>query len=517
MRSAGGSGALDALSTAQLTSGYMVESIANGEGAAAIEEVVTELERSPPLVVGVADAHQQLANGPESIVERLSFPRTNSRIDCTATGSAAESTAQLPSTTLLAGGHGERAVSLSSTETGPLSRPQSIEQWVTAPALVGGGVGRTGSVAGGDTSAGGGPEAALPNSEERVTTGGPRAEATPSSGDRGGRSAEGRVGEGPGASSWQGWGDLARGSLADRRMRDSLKIRGGLGTPTGGGGLMAMLQLHSTSPTIRNSFLTGGGIGGGADAGAVAARTGAARQSHSPSGAPYAPADGGLGTKDASLLPPLPSKNTLATRIAPAQAAPASAQSGGEPAAAVEGGGRAESRNGSKGASVPQRKAAEEDLPPKDSTAESADLGWGPDGPPADMLLAGSMSGGSSGGSGNGSGSRTPKSQQNLRFGGVSGEGKGSGKARKRVKQKGKGGLFGIGGSRRGREETAETDGLYANYDSISLEDDASGGAMRKKRMGTFCLPQGGDGGKHFCCLDSCFLRIVLGGGGEIK
>ncbi|CAM9390831.1 unnamed protein product, partial [Ectocarpus sp. 12 AP-2014] len=59
MRSTGG--ALDALSTAQLTSGYMVESIAKGEGAAAIQAVVAEdfLPPSPP-VSGVPDSAEKL-------------------------------------------------------------------------------------------------------------------------------------------------------------------------------------------------------------------------------------------------------------------------------------------------------------------------------------------------------------------------------------------------------------------------------------------------------------------------
>lgn len=631
MRSTGG--ALDALSTAHLTSGYMVGRIEEGKGKAAIVEVATELERAPPpppggaaallstssetqeapaedlpplpqvtlhdaaVVAGstVAGAEAdavpaaatvltpaQQSGSPEQ-EENISAPRPPSPSSARAANINASTTGDVTTAEI-------RDSTSSTAATATLSRPQSVEVdggAAIAAALVrsqaggdaGAGAGRAadrpamaasaaaaGPVStGGDTSAGGGAEAAaptLPFSEEIATAGGARAKPSPGDGTVGGAGLFASGG-------WGVTGEHTRGSLAERRMRDSLKILRGLGTPTG---------------NVLTGILGMGAVGAAADRKSIGCGTGAVANTAAAAGA-VAGTSSRFGTSPASALPSallglsaLAGKRSDVTKSLPrlsegangdmpsaaaaAKAAaamddwrealgaaaaagdrgtpqyqPAPSQSGGRPAAGGLGGGNAELRNGSRimlaNDKMQRKKATVEDLPPRDSTAGSVDLGWGKDGPPSfddSGAFDRGISSGSSqetAGSTTSRGSRTPKSQQSLRFKDVGvngGKKSGRGKSKSRTKgastgRQGKekgGGLFGLGGrgARRsdglggngdGRRQGARSqrEGVYANYDGVGGgEGVGAAGEKRSRGLGMFCMP-GDDSGASTCVLCS--------------
>lgn len=629
MRSTGG--ALDALSTAHLTSGYMLDRIEKGEGVAAIEKVVTELERAPATAV-TAKFSSIHSNSEPVAGDRSSLPQkdplhnasvgadpeaaaaaepaaipTPSQQDLQRSQSLREQrcppvpsptiiSATTPSKAIGAGAGDTRGSSSSSAGTAAPSRPQSLERDGAATmvaaatrgaaavaavaALVGNdnldsevelgqsagsGLAATAAAAGGGhTSAGGGAEAAaphLPHSEEVATAGGARAEAPP------GALPDGLVryfgGEGG-----LGGGEITRGSLADRRMRDSIKILRGLGTPASGG-VLQMMGVAGGAGGV-GGHGAGGGINNGISG--VAAATGSARHIPSPgiavlsSAALLGPSAGaGLNTNHDSSAPlPRLSEGTNGEKapagvrgaagpslgrgrrgpLAHCQPAPASAESGGRPAAGGKGSRNAEFRNGSSSTGgsrmmasevMPRKKATVADLPPRDSTAGSVDLGWGADGPPEDLLdggrFGGGMSSGSSqettGSSAGSRGSRTPKSQQSLRFEGVGvtkskGKRSGGGRTGNGIKEDRGGGLFGIGGGGGGarrsgggegaggrRQGGPEGDGVHANYNSL---DGGVSGVRSMGRLVAFCMP--GDDSGMYVCMHACMcVCVVLGRG----
>lgn len=489
MRSAGG--ALDALSTAQLTSGYMVESIAKGEGEKAIQKLA-KMEKITPKPLRVTGA-----TAPHDSAERP--PQVEGRIAGAATSGGAADTSASPALN-----HGISVTS--SAGTAEMSRPHSFEQERGPPlaAVVRAPVGAVGGT-GGDGSVGGGSEATAPvprkSSKEVSPVGGGRADA--SSVSHGGwAEGENVGGEAMPVVTMELWGEGMRGSLADRRMRDSIRLRSSLGgalavtAANGAGGAGFSLSPRQKS-VISSSPLN------------VASR-------QTPSSSPQpAPSSGTSPPADAMLLPPLPHKagtagagatargarggalGVEAASLATAQAegrhlpAPASRPSGGEPAECNR--------------SSPPKKSFEPaaDLPPKDSTAGEADLGWGAEGLPADLAAMGdppsvevSIISATSSGNGTG-GSRTPKS---LRFGGVPDKKGGNGRRGGRRKSrptlcggvKGGGGSVGGGGGRRGLVDSTGSD-VYRNFDSGSSEDGSALGRNRK-RTGTFCFPGGASG-----------------------
>ena len=599
MRSTGG--ALDALSTAQLTSGYMVDSIAKGEGAAAIQLVAEDFL---PLPAGVPDSaeklippqrlrlqqqQQQQQQQEQAGVERHSVIANELGSGGGVEGAAIEvegAAAAAAAAAAAEGGEGERSSSpesvgrnsiSSSAETAALSRPQSLDRQtvatLTAAAAGACGVGASASAstdananaalgaeagagavrpqslgkqpglsAGDETGelvavrpllsldgptsevaldaaggvGGGGAEATAPTprkwSKEVSPAGGGRIDApvspgaarTNSVGGEGG--AAGAAPANGGGAAIDMWGEGVKGSLASRRMRDSIRLRAGLGAgplppgttpPAGGPNSNSFILHHQPSPSNVNGTSPSSHVGTGTAA-AVTTTATSPGLFLDPSAA-------------ANLPPPVPTAAAAAGAAGGALGAAAgSAKSGGEPAESEQHDDRSFEYLRRK--IVPTVPA---DLPPRDSTAGEADLGWGAEGLPADLASVEGSSGGSS---------STMRSPKLLRFrgagagaGGAGGGGGGFGgngeeEERKRRKEAAKRSgrrqqqgrdLFCLpvarepaaGGADGGSGEACDAPAggagvegdVYRNYDNVSLDD--APGIETRKRTGTFCMP----------------------------
>lgn len=461
---------MDALATAQLTSRYMVDSIKKGEGQAAIKTALTEIEMcSSDVLSGIPEPGERALGVSASGEATAAGPSVATSVyqDIGASVSSSAGTAELSRTQSL------------ENESGNFSRSHA-----------------TGVL--GAADAGGGIEAAAPpqpGSEGRPAAGGARVDAGPAGADPTPTTPTIIIPPG------DAWGEAMRGSLAERRMRDSIKLRGAMH-----GGVVPGPLGFATSPGVRSTPLTNAAV----DA-AAAGSAGVAAPRHA--GGNLA-GPGVRGAKEAgALLPPKPSKAGTPTARVGARGngqaplppqheqhlpAPASARSGGDPAAGGQAGGNAD-RNGKN----VKRKVIEPaaDLPPKDSTADPADLGWGPDGPPADLMgptddsTEGSSTGTARGGLRKNGVSRNSGSPQSLRFGGVSDDGLPSrGKAKRdRRKGIGTGGIVGAATRRTGGAGVhggydARGQGWYGRRDS----DDTCCGPENNGAL--FCVPGDGSG-----------------------
>lgn len=475
MRSAGGGGALDALSTAHLTTEYMVESISNGGGVAAIK-TLAEMEGIVP---------ETLLTEIPDVAERIVPSATESIIDSNSTlipipGGPSLHQLVVSSSPPSHANPGGESVS-SSAGTAVLSRPQSERESVCMKGPDGAAVASSGIAA--DATVGGGVEAPAPpksTSGERAAAGGARAEP----------------GILPGSTavfpSTEMWGDGFRGSLADRRMRDSIKLRetGGLHTVMSSG-----MIAYSTSPATRSGPL----------AVAAADATGESIQRHRASNNPSLAAQSALvRSKESSLVPPLSkalgpgiqgdARGNIQAPLPLQQQhlpAPVSATSGGEPASGGQGGKNAE-RNGKIGV----RKRVEElaaDLPPKDSRAGPVDLGWGPEGVPAELLAPIDDSSGASsvGGVLRGKGPRTSEGSKSpqLRFMNVNDKTR---QVRRKPKKNKRKGLSTSDFAAAGMATSAREQGIY-NSEASGERRCGPGNTT-----GMFCLP-GEDAGEHAC------------------
>eukprot|EP00904_Undaria_pinnatifida_P006941 jgi/Undpi1/3377/HiC_scaffold_15.g06750.m1 len=550
MRSAGGS--LDALSTAQLTSGYMVESIAKGEGAAAIKSALTEIAGGEGACAkkmlttgGGGDAKDRLKSGVSSDAKakeraiqgegrthQSDAPKlagTGAAIALEAAaggvgtgagaGAGARAGATPGSSRLLSAASLGRDSMSSSADTAAMSRPQSLERNSAAAMMKSTSVGSGEAVAvaaamaaaaaAGAAGAAGGGGGGRGSSSVSALAGVPTAGVTPGGGGVGDEEAvPTREGEGssvgggteataPSPRKWskEGGGEATptasmgfwtadlRGSLAGRRMRDSIRLRGVLGglfpgdpaaTASGTGGAVM-------SPPIPQ--LAAGGELGSSSVRQLSASAPPADSSLSLT----------LAVPSSPPQPPLPGIEARAREVALARgvrqrqqqqqqqqgqvaggalgAAAASRKSGGEPA----------ERNRSPPWKI---MAAAADLPPKDSTAGEADLGWGAEGLPPDLAasIAGSSS---SAGSRNGNGSGGPRTPKSLRFGGV-------------TARDGRNGGGGGGGRRSGRE-TFSGGRKGGEGDVYRTDDSVDSGAGRgpgngRRRTGTFCMPGNASG-----------------------
>lgn len=490
MRSAG---SLDALATAQLTSGDMVERIAKGEGKEAIQKTLTEIERKTP-----ADG-LELSLSPLQAVMRM--PLKN----CSA---SAEAGVQIP-------GRGSRALAppmdivgwnrpkslessarYSKAKVSSMIRPQSYEHGVGLMRLLeanaaaegkgrsvdsagvgAGGGAATVTIGGGATpgesaSVGGGVEATAPSprkwSKEASPVGGGRADASVSPG---GWAGEKGGGEPLPVFKMDLGGDVFRESLADRRMRDSIRLRGiGAGSVGAVGGLGFSPRIVASSSV---NF----------------AAPGPSPASPLPTVSPVEEVLTSLASSASSSLPLQLQKGTETAEATGAKAggalgaAAASGKSGGEPAERHR-------------ILMPRKKIVpEDDLPPRDSTAGEVDLGWGSEGPPADLVGPPPSSDGSN--SSCGSNNVSQRSSKALRFGGVSGnERKGVRRRDHRgngVRQTGHGVFDGrLNGG--GIVTDVPENGVCQGGDSMCMDDDDDdfcGGRQDRRRTsrGLLCVP----------------------------
>lgn len=491
MRSAG---SLDALATAQLTSGDMVERIAKGEGKEAIQQTLTEIERKTP-----TDA-LELSLTPLQAAMRMPVK------DCAA---PVEVGAQVP-------GRGSRAVALpidvvgwnrpkslessarySKAKAAAMIRPQSYEHGggllrlaeanaaaegkgrsVDSAGAGAGGGAATVTIGGGappgeSASVGGGVEATAPSprkwSKEASPVGGGRADASVSPG---GWAGEKGGGEPLPVVKMDLGGEIVRESLADRRMRDSIRLRGiGAGGVGGAGGLGFSPRIV---PPSSANFVAPGPL----------------PASPRPTVSPVEKVSTSLASSASSLLPIQPQKATVTAEVTGAKAggalgaAAASGKSGGDPAERHR-------------IPIPRKKIApEDDLPPRDSTAGEVDLGWGSEGPPADLVGPPPSSAGSN--SSCGSNNVSQRSSKALRFGGVSGnERKGVKRRDQRrndARQTGHDvfdGRFKGGGG--GIVADVPENGVCQGGDSMCMDDDDDfcGGRQDRRRTsrGMLCVP----------------------------
>lgn len=588
MRSAGRStgGTLDALSTAQLTSGYMMDSIMKGEGAAAIQSTLTELEyqalleqqqqqqlnteeresaeKPPQVAASPVDGKLDVMGVPTTAVVGMGAAAVGSVGEATAEEVTAAERATAASAAVGGAGAQDAATTLSagavpvrtsrpnsvssSSETASMSRPQSLDRDTAAAAAaaatssllsaprptsgaqpqplpssvspaqpaVAGAAGESEMAAGGEAGpiGAGGAEATAPVprkwSKEVSPVGGGRADPSDLpqgwAGEKGGGDAAPAIGVtsapiavplAPSASvdleeSLRGGGSVVdrryrESSLSDRRMRDSIRLRGGvgglaalgIGAANGAGGPAGGLAF-SQSPSTKSASTSPRGL-----LGRVSPTSSPKR---GPPGTSSIPMDSlalpPLAQKRASIGTGGPGNASVTPRGGPLGiggalgAAAASAKSGGEPA----------ERNRS-----PVRKRTVEmgaDLPPRDSTAGEADLGWGEAGLPPDLKDPPST-----GSSSTGTESRGPRTPKSLRFGADTS--RNGGKARRssrkrpqerslfcgRVSNGGGGGTGGDGGNYGMDGDT------YRDYDNLTS---ASGlASAERKRAGTFCMPSG--------------------------
>ena len=449
MRSAG---PLDALATAQLTSGHMVDRIAKGEGKEAIQQTLTEFGRHGPtelLSPGVIDATEGLPSPAEQ--QRLGEPAAPE-------GFASFSSPGMASVELPLDGAGgavpgmgmtsvltesmstfSRNSESSASKSTPTRRPHSMDVGSMYSALH---AARQQVLAGGGTSLAALREGALVGGGVEATAPSPRKWSKEASPDGGGR-ADALVRDNGGGEALPVIKmDLAgvgiRASLAERRLQNSIRLRGGLG-----------------------SIFTGG--------------VGAAGLGITPS----------VGTKVEAPSQPRKAGGATGTGKYLGASEPKGQSNGGVP-------GKSGGKPAGRRFIAPSRKkmVVEEDLPPKDSTAGEVDLGWGSQGPPPDLAGPPSSCDGSnvSCGSNGTAGSRTPRS---LRFGGVTGNGKrGDGKKRPPGGDK----LCANGG--RG----GTTDDMYRNFDGRQSSGDMDwcGGARGGRRTaGVFCVPGNARGKKN--------------------
>lgn len=491
MRSAG---PLDALATAQLTSGDMVERIAKGEGKEAIQLTITEIERKTP-----TDA-LDMSLTPLQAVMRTQLNDCAAQAEAGAPAPAGDSAAATRPMDIVGWSRPKslassaRYTASSKAKAALITRPQSYEHAMglmrlaeinaaaegkgqsveSAGAGAGGGATVTigGAAAPGESaSVGGGVEATAPSprkwSKEASPVGGGRADASVSPG---GWAGEKGGGEPLPLVKMDLGGEVVRESLADRRMRDSIRHRG-IGT----GGVCAAAGLGFSPRIVAPS--SGNFVA-----------PGPSPASPRPKVSPVEEVSSSLASSASSSLPLQPHKAPEAAEATGAKAggalgaAAASGKSGGEPAERHR-------------TPMPRKKIApEDDLPPRDSTAGEVDLGWGSEGPPADLVGPPPSSDGSS--ISCGSNNTSQRSSKALRFGGVSGNERREGKRRDQrgngVRRAGHGVFDGRFKGEGVVTDVPEND-VYQGDDSMCLDDDDDfcWGRRNRRRTssGTLCFP----------------------------